>query len=57
MGARTGEQFLERLRRRSRELWLGYERIDDVTGTRPSPAGRRPSPRCSTGSTSTPTTA
>ena len=31
MGARTGEQFLERLRKTSRVVWLGNERVDDVT--------------------------
>jgi 4-hydroxyphenylacetate 3-monooxygenase oxygenase component len=31
MGARTGEQFLTRLRKTSRQLWLGDERVDDVT--------------------------
>jgi 4-hydroxyphenylacetate 3-monooxygenase oxygenase component len=31
MGARTGEQFLEGLRRRERTVWLGEERIGDVT--------------------------
>lgn len=31
MGARTGLQFLERLRKTNRTLWLGAERIDDVT--------------------------
>src|SRR5512139_603078 len=31
MGARTGEQFLERLRKTSRTVWLGSERVDDVT--------------------------
>src|SRR5262252_3411400 len=31
MGARTGEEFLKGLRSRRRELWLGAERVDDVT--------------------------
>ena len=31
MGARTGEQFLDRLRKTSRVVWLGNERVDDVT--------------------------
>ena len=31
MGARTGEQFLDGLRKTRRQLWLGDERIDDVT--------------------------
>ena len=31
MGARTGEAFLKGLRARKRELWLGDERVDDVT--------------------------
>ena len=31
MGARTGEQFLERLRKTSRVVWLGNDRVDDVT--------------------------
>jgi len=32
MGARTGQQFLDRLRKTSRTVWLGDERVDDVTG-------------------------
>jgi aromatic ring hydroxylase len=31
VGARTGEEFLKGLRSRRRELWLGAERVDDVT--------------------------
>src|SRR5207247_7723601 len=31
MGARTGEQFLDGLRKPSRTVWLGDERVDDVT--------------------------
>src|SRR5262245_55865775 len=31
MGARTGEQFLEKLRKTRRTVWLGDERVDDVT--------------------------
>jgi aromatic ring hydroxylase len=31
MGARTGEQFLERLRKTSRVVWVGNDRVDDVT--------------------------
>jgi 4-hydroxyphenylacetate 3-monooxygenase oxygenase component len=31
MGARTGQQFLDGLRKTARQLWLGDERIDDVT--------------------------
>jgi 4-hydroxyphenylacetate 3-monooxygenase len=31
MGARTGDQFLDGLRRTSREIWVDGERIDDVT--------------------------
>jgi aromatic ring hydroxylase len=31
MGARDGKQFLERLRRTRRELWLEGARVDDVT--------------------------
>ena len=31
MPARTGAQFLEGLRARQREVWMGQERIDDVT--------------------------
>jgi aromatic ring hydroxylase len=31
MAARTGQQFLDRLRKTSRTVWLGDERIDDVT--------------------------
>ena len=38
MSARTGKQFLERLRTTKRQLWLGGERVDDVT-THPSLAG------------------
>jgi 4-hydroxyphenylacetate 3-monooxygenase oxygenase component len=38
MGARTGAQFLEGLRKTRRTVWLGDERIDDVT-THPALAG------------------
>ena len=38
MGARTGEEFLKGLRRTDRELWLGDERVDDVT-SHPALAG------------------
>jgi len=31
MGARTGQQFLSTLRKTRRTLWLGDERVDDVT--------------------------
>ena len=31
MGARTGEQFLEGLRKTSRTVWVGDDRVDDVT--------------------------
>ncbi len=31
MGARTGEQYLQGLRDQPRELWLGGERVDDIT--------------------------
>ena len=31
MGARTGEQFLDGLRKTRRTVWLGDERVDDVT--------------------------
>ena len=31
MGARTGSQFLEGLRRTKREIWVDGERIEDVT--------------------------
>ena len=31
MGARTGSQFLEGLRKTRREIWVDGERIDDVT--------------------------
>jgi aromatic ring hydroxylase len=31
MGARTGSQFLDGLRHRRPDLWLGNERVDDVT--------------------------
>ena len=38
MGARTGEEFLQGLRGTKRELWLGGERVDDVTAHPRSPA-------------------
>ncbi len=38
MGARTGKEFLEGLRTTDREVWMGSERIDDVT-SHPSLAG------------------
>src|SRR5262249_40882630 len=38
MGARTGSQFLEGLRKTKREIWVDGERIDDVT-THPKPTG------------------
>ena len=38
MGARSGEQFLQGLRRTKRQLWLEGERVDDVT-THPALAG------------------
>ena len=38
MPARTGEEFLKGLRARNREIWLGDERVDDVT-THPQLAG------------------
>ena len=31
MAARTGEQFLEKLRKTRRTVWLADERVDDVT--------------------------
>src|SRR5215471_9398770 len=31
MSARTGEQFLDGLRKTTRTLWVGGERVDDVT--------------------------
>lgn len=31
MAARTGQQFLDGLRKRSRTVWLGDDRVDDVT--------------------------
>ncbi len=31
MGARSGKEFLEGLQTRGREVWLGGERVDDVT--------------------------
>src|SRR5262249_11353896 len=31
LGARTGEQFLDRLRKTRRTVWLGDEMVDDVT--------------------------
>ena len=46
MGARTGEEYLKGLRRTDRELWLGDERVDDVTHA-PRPGRRGPGPgRC-----------
>ena len=58
MGARTGEEFLKGLQARRREVWLGDERVDDVT-EHPALAPARPARwrRSSTASTSTPTTA
>src|SRR5215813_6435081 len=38
MGARTGEQFLDRLRKTRRMVWLGDDRVDDVT-SHPALAG------------------
>jgi 4-hydroxyphenylacetate 3-monooxygenase len=38
MAARTGQQFLDRLRKTIRTVWLGDERVDDVT-THPELAG------------------
>ena len=38
MSARTGAQFLRGLRKRSRHVWMGDERIDDVT-THPALVG------------------
>ena len=38
MAARTGQQFLDRLRKTNRTVWLGGERVDDVT-THPELAG------------------
>lgn len=32
MGARHGEEYLQRLRRTTREIWLDNERVDDVVG-------------------------
>ena len=58
MGARTGEEYLKGLRRTDRELWLGDERVDDVThASRPWPAPPRLWPMSSTASTSSPTSA
>ena len=31
MPARTGREYLEGLRRQEREVWLGGERVEDVT--------------------------
>ena len=31
MGARRGEEYLERLRSQGPEVWLGSERVADVT--------------------------
>src|SRR3954447_378176 len=41
MPARTGEQFLEGLRARDREVWLSGERVKDVT-THPQLEGAPP---------------
>jgi 4-hydroxyphenylacetate 3-monooxygenase/anthranilate 3-monooxygenase (FAD)/4-hydroxyphenylacetate 3-monooxygenase len=38
MGARTGQQFLDGLRKTSRQLWLRDERVGDVT-SHPALAG------------------
>jgi 4-hydroxyphenylacetate 3-monooxygenase oxygenase component len=38
MAARTGQQFLDRLRKTNRTVWLGDDRVDDVT-THPELAG------------------
>src|SRR3546814_18094219 len=38
MSARTGEEFLKGLQARPREVWVGGERVDDVT-THPAMAG------------------
>ncbi len=38
MAARTGQQFLDKLRKTNRTVWLGDDRVDDVT-THPELAG------------------
>jgi len=40
MAARTGQQFLDRLRKTNRTVWLGDDRVDDVT-THPELAAPR----------------
>jgi aromatic ring hydroxylase len=42
MGARTGAEYLQRLRSVPREVWLDGRRVDDVTE---EPANPRRSPR------------
>ena len=51
MPARTGQQYLDGLREQEREVWLGGERVRDVTTHPASPAARarsRGSTTCST---------
>jgi hypothetical protein len=53
MGARTGSQFLEGLRKTKREIWVDGERIEDVTPIPSSEARPRAWPHNSTASTPT----
>ena len=51
MGARTGRQFLEGLRKAKAEVWLGGERVADVTAhpaTRNAARSLRGCTTCST---------
>ena len=45
MGARTGAQYIADLKKMQREIWIGGERVDDVTT---HPATRMASPRTRT---------
>ena len=54
MGARTGEEYLNGLRARHRELWLGAERVDDVADHLRCAGGPDASRPSTTASTSMP---
>ena len=51
MPARTGRQYLNGLREQEREVWLGGERVKDVTTHPGLAAAPAPSPRSTTCST------
>ena len=51
MPARTGKQYLAGLREQEREVWLGGERVRDVTTHPGLPAVRARSPGSTTCST------